>query len=113
MKIFLFCFLQFLVLEAFGINIPPEETKNQYNVLSNSVSVLNSKMFEKITESENGNIIYSPLGLHMALFQVYLGALRNSTSMEELARLLQIDPGHDTEHLYSYEDALAFPCERP
>ncbi len=108
MKIFLFCFFQFLALEAFEINIPPEATKNQYNVLSNSLSAFNSKMFEKITESENGNIIYSPLGLHMALFQVYLGALKNSTSRQELASLLQIDPGPGTEYLYSYEDALAF-----
>jgi len=65
-------------------------------------------MFERISESESGNIFYSPLGLHMALFQVYLGASRNSSTSQELARLLQIDAEEDTQYLYNYQNALDF-----
>jgi len=65
-------------------------------------------MFEKISESESSNIFYSPLGLHMALFQVYLGASKNSTSRKELASLLEIDSEDGFEYLFNYEYVLAF-----
>ncbi len=109
MKILLFCLFQFLALEtSCGLNISPENIKNQFNALSKSVSAFNSKMFEKISEIEKGNIFYSPLGLHMALFQVYLGASWNSTTRQELSRLLQLDAEDYTEYLSNYQDALAF-----
>ena len=108
MKILLFCFVQFFAWAASELNGPPDNTKNLYTVLSKSVSAFNSKMFEKISEIENGNIFYSPLGLHMALFQVYLGAPKNSTARQELARLLQIDSEEGFEYLFNYENVLAF-----
>ena len=108
MKIFQFCLVQFLALAASGLNGSPDNTKNLYTVLSKSVSAFNSKMFEKISEIENGNIFYSPLGLHMALFQVYLGAPKNSTARQELSRLLEIDSEEGFEYLFNYENVLAF-----
>ncbi len=105
----LFCFFQFLALEtSYGLIISPENTKNQYTVLSKSVSAFNSKMFQKISEIKKGNIFYSPFGLHMALFQVYLGASKNSTSRKELASLLEIDSEDGFEYLFNYEYVLTF-----
>ena len=108
MKILIFCFFQFLAWAASEREVSPDNTKNLYTVLSKSVSAFNSKMFEKISEIENGNIFYSPLGLHMALFQIYLGAPKNSTAKQELARLLQIDSEEGFEYLFNYENVLAF-----
>jgi hypothetical protein len=108
MKILLFYFVQFLAWAASEIDNTPDSNKNQFTALSKSVSAFNSKMFEKISEIENGNIFYSPLGLHMALFQVYLGAPKNSTARLELARLFEIDSVEDIEYLNNYQNVLAF-----
>jgi len=82
MKIFLLCFALFLAL---GVSLPAQEIisdkpEDQPSILSKSVSTFSSKLYEKISEyeSENGNIMFSPLGLHMLLFQIYLGAPKDS-----------------------------------
>ena len=114
MKIFVFCFLLFLELiaasprrETVGTDVPANKSLDRSSSLSHSVSALHSKIFEKISQVENGNIFYSPLGLHMPLFQVYLGAPKNSTTSKELAGLLDLNTEQDVGYLDSYQRALA------
>ena len=64
-------------------------------------------MFEKISQLENGNIFYSPLGLHILLSQVYMGSPKNSSTSQELAVLLDLNPEDDAKYLDSYREALA------
>jgi len=78
----------------------------QLSILSESLSAFNSKIFEKISQLENGNILYSPLTLHLGLFQTYLGAPRNSTTRKELKELLELNNNEDDGYLNNYEIAL-------
>jgi serpin B len=71
-----------------------------------SLSAFNSKMFYQISHLENGNIIYSPLCLHMALFQIYLGSPKGSTTSKELSALLEVNPEEDEKYLNSYKNAI-------
>jgi len=112
MKILLLFFAHLLASVAStpmeAIHDATAETGNvQPSVLSKSVSGFNNKMFEKISQRENGNIFYSPLGLHILLSQVYMGAPKNTTTSQELALLLDLNPEDDDQYLNSYREALA------
>jgi len=98
-----------LILPAQGIvpNDSGNKTAKQASILSNSLSTFNSNFFEKISQLENGNIMYSPLGLHLGLFQTYLGAPRNSSSRKELKGILELNMDEDIGYLNNYELALA------
>jgi serpin B len=112
MKILFLCFVHIWTLVASAPleanpDVSSKNTKDQPSVLSKSVSDFNSKMFEKISQLEKGNIFYSPLGLHILLSQVYLGSPKNSSTGQELAVLLGLDKENDAEYLDSYKKALA------
>ncbi len=112
MKILLLFFAHLLASVAStpmeAIHDATAETGNvQPSVLSKSVSGFNNKMFEKISQQENGNIFYSPFGLHILLSQVYMGAPKNTTTSQELALLLDLNPKDDDQYLKSYGEALA------
>ena len=87
-------------------DVPGNTTKDQTSILSESVSAFHSKMLEKISQLENENFLYSPLSLHMGLFQTYLGAPKNSSTRKELAGLLEINPEEDAGYLENYQSAL-------
>jgi serine protease inhibitor len=111
-KIFLLCFAQFLALVA---SLPTQEiipddlgnnTKDYSSILSKSVSSFNSKVLKNLADLENGNILYSPLGLHMLLFQIYSGTPINSSASIELEELLEMKPDEDIEFLNDYQITL-------
>jgi serine protease inhibitor len=115
MKIFAFCILLLLEFvaaasprrETIAPDVPGNRSLDRPSSLSHSVSALHSKIFEKISQVEHGNIFYSPLGLHMPLFQVYLGAPKNSSASKELANLLSLSTENDSGYLTSYQQVLA------
>ena len=99
------------ILPAQGIVIDDDNnvnnTKKQPTILSESVSAFNSKIFEIISQLENGNIMYSPLSLHLGLFQTYLGTPRNSSTRVELESLLELNlEEEDVGYLNNYEFVL-------
>ena len=70
--------------------------------LSNSIASFNSKLYEKISQIENGNIFYSPFGLHLVLSQTFLGSGINSSTHRELAKLLDLNVDDKSDYLNQY-----------
>lgn len=62
----------------------------------------NAKMYKRMTEIEDGNIVYSPFSLHTALSLAYLGAPEGTPTSKELIELLGLDPQHTEDYLYNY-----------
>jgi len=71
-------------------------------LLKDSINEFNIKLFNSLTGSNSGNLIYSPFSLHMLLSQAYAGAPTGSDTSKELANLLSFKPGKDEAYLYNY-----------
>ena len=71
-------------------------------LLRDSINEFNVKMFNSLTGSNSGNLIYSPFSLHMLLSQAYAGAPTGSDTSKEIANLLSFKPGKDEAYLYNY-----------
>ncbi len=73
--------------------------------LGDSISKFDSMFYPKVSGSHLGNIIYSPFSLHMAFYQMFLGAPKGSDTHSELGSLLQIDQEDDSSPVTSYFQA--------
>ena len=105
MRAFVFLFGLCGYLNAF-----PQGNKHptglERRTLSGSISEFNSQLWSKISSANQGNIFYSPLSLHLAITQIYLGSPKGSGTRSELASLLQLDPLDVTSVAANYHDVL-------
>ena len=104
MKIFFVVLLSALCV-AQVLTVPvglTQSTRTTDFSLSNSIATFNTKLYEKISQTENGNIFYSPFSLHLVLSQTFLGSGINSSTHRELAKLLDLNDEDKTDYLNQY-----------
>ena len=62
-----------------------EETSNEsLNLVTKSMRDFNKELYRKVAEVENGNFVFSPFSLHLALSILALGAPDGSATRAEL-----------------------------
>ena len=81
--------------------------------ISASISKFHSKLWQKIVVHNPGNIIYSPLSLHLALTEAYIGAPKGSNTSSELESLLHLGSENLSSSLEKYKKTINSLLERP
>ena len=81
--------------------------------ISGSIGKFHSKLWPEITSHNPGNIIYSPLSLHLALTEAYIGAPQGSNTSSELESLLQLGSEDLSSSLDDYKKTINSVLEIP
>jgi len=99
--------LSFVLLLLGLVHLPQPLSADYLPLLKDSVKLFNGKLFNKLVENNSGNIVYSPLNLHLMLTQLYMGSEGYSSTATELASLLDIDSNFINDYLLNYKDLIS------
>ena len=76
-------------------------------VLKSGINNLNLDLLEQL-DSPNGNVIYSPLSIHVALGMTVFGAPDTSPTFQQLAQALYGTTQYSKEYLVNYLKLISF-----
>ena len=71
--------------------LPLDSNQDFHPYFKEAISSFNVKILKKLTETEKGNIFYSPFSLHLALTQLMMASPEGSETAKELSALLHVD----------------------
>ena len=74
--------------------------------IGGSIAKFHNKLWPEISAHNPGNIIYSPLSLHQALTETYIGSPKGTDTSSELASLLQFGSEDLSSFLDSYKKKI-------
>ena len=74
--------------------------------IGGSIAKFHNKLWPEISAHNPGNIIYSPLSLHQALTETYIGSPKGTDTSSELASLLQFGSEDLSSFLDSYKKTI-------